>query len=68
MLLSEPLGSLLTFFRTSLIKFYLNSQPMSDSFYYITESSDLKEKKISSKNTLIRVEIHRYSALTYDVI
>ena len=32
MLLSEPLVSLITFFRTSLIKFYHNSQRMSDSF------------------------------------
>ena len=38
MLLSKPLASLITFFRTSLIKFYLNSQRMSDSFYHITES------------------------------
>ena len=32
MLLIEPLASLTTFFRTSLIKFYPNSQRMSDSF------------------------------------
>ena len=38
MLLSEPLASLITFFRPSSIKFYLNSQRMSDSFYHITES------------------------------
>ena len=42
MLLSEPLASLITFFSTSLIKFYLNIQRMS--FYNITESSDLKKK------------------------
>ena len=35
MLLSEPLASLITFFRTSLIKLYLNSQQISDSFYHI---------------------------------
>ena len=37
MLLSEPLASLITFFRTRLIKFYLNSQRMSDSFYHIVD-------------------------------
>ena len=31
MLFSEPLASLITFVRMSLIKFYLNSQRMSDS-------------------------------------
>ena len=41
MLLSEPLANLITFFRMSLIKFYQNSQQMSDSFYRITESSEL---------------------------
>ena len=52
MLLSKPLAGLITFFRMSLIKFYHNSQQMSDSFYhnsqrmsdsfnYITESSKL---------------------------
>ena len=41
MLLSGPLASLITFFKTSLIKFYLNSQRMSDIFYYITELSEL---------------------------
>ena len=51
---------------------------MSDSFYHITESSVL-DKKIMFQNILISpcwsvmfgnfcVEIHRYSALTYDVI
>ena len=45
MLLSEPLASLITFFRTSLIKFYLNSQRMSDSFYHVAESSELDLKK-----------------------
>ena len=38
MLLSEPLASLIAFFSTSLIKVYLNSQRMSDSFYQINES------------------------------
>ena len=39
MLLSAPLASLITFFRTCFIKFYHNSQRMSDSFYHITEFS-----------------------------
>ena len=37
MLLSEPFDELNYFFKMSLIKFYLNSQRMSDSFYHITE-------------------------------
>ena len=37
MLLSESLAS--------LIKFYHNNQRMSDSFYHITESSELDRKK-----------------------
>ena len=45
MLLSEPLAFEITSFRTSLIKFYLKSQRMSDSFNHITESSELKKKK-----------------------
>ena len=49
MLLSEPLASLITFFRTSLIKFYLNSQRMSDSFYHITELSELNLKNRGPK-------------------
>ena len=52
MLLSEPLASLITFFKTSLIKFDLNSQRMSDSFYHITESSELN-LKIRVQNILI---------------
>ena len=79
MLLSEPLASLVTFFRTSLIKSYHNSQRMSDSFYHITESSELNKKKIRFQNILISpcrsamfwnfcVGIHRYRALTYDVM
>ena len=47
MLLSKPLASLITFFRTSLINFYLNSQRMSDSFYHIKRIK-LKLKLISS--------------------
>ena len=47
MLLTEPLSSLITFLRTSLIKFYHNSQQMSNSFYYITESSERNKKKYS---------------------
>ena len=41
MLLNEPLASLMKIFRMSLVKFYLNSQWMSDSFYHITETSVL---------------------------
>ena len=55
--LSEPLASLITFFRMSLMKFHLSSQRMSDSIYHITESSELyKKKKISVQiqNILIR--------------
>ena len=44
MLLCKSL-SLTTFFWTSLIKFYHNSQRMSDSFYHITESRKLNENK-----------------------
>ena len=51
MLLSEPLASLITFFKTSLITFYLNSQRMSDSFYHITESSELNKKKKKKKGS-----------------
>ena len=78
MLLSEPLASLIMFFRTSVIQFYHNSQRMSDSFYHITESNE-SNKKIRLQNILISpcpsamfwdfcVGIQRYSALTYDVI
>ena len=35
--LSETLACLITVIRTSLIKFYLNTQRMSDSFYHIIE-------------------------------
>ena len=49
MLLSEPLASLITFFKTSLMKFYLSSQHMSDSFYYINELSELNWKICGSK-------------------
>ena len=41
MLLSEPLASLITFFKTSLIKFYNNSQRMSETFYHKTELNEL---------------------------
>ena len=46
MLLREPLASLITFYRTILIKFYLNSQRMPDSFYHITESGKLNWKNM----------------------
>ena len=51
MLLSEPLASLIPFFRTSLIKFYRNSQRMSDSFYHIAESSESNKKIKFQKHT-----------------
>ena len=51
-LLSEPLAGLVTFFRTSLIQFYLNTQRMSDSFYQITELNKLK-RKIRVQNILM---------------
>ena len=42
MLLSEPLvARLITFSKTGLMKFYLKSQRMSDSFYHITVSREL---------------------------
>ena len=44
MLLSEPLASLIAFFWTSLIKFYHNSQRMSDSFYPANTATKLKNK------------------------
>ena len=47
MLLGKPLASLITFFRTSLIKFYHNSQRMSGSFYHITESSELNSEYLT---------------------
>ena len=51
MLQSEPLVSLITFFRTSLMKFYLNSQRMSDSFYRVTEPSELNLENKDPKHT-----------------
>ena len=41
MLLSSLKARLMIFFRTSLMKFYLNSQRMSDSFYHITERTEV---------------------------
>ena len=52
MLLSEPLASLITFFRTGFKQFYHKTQRMSDSFYHITESSKLNGK-IWVQNILI---------------
>ena len=52
MLLSEPLVRLITFSRTSFIKYYLNSHRMSDFFYHITESSELN-KGIKVQNIFI---------------
>ena len=51
MLLSEPLATLLTFFKTSFMKFYLNNQGTSDSFYHITESRELNIKNKGKKHT-----------------
>ena len=45
MLLSKPLASLITFFRMSLIKFYHDSQRMSDSVYRMTECFELNNKE-----------------------
>ena len=56
-LICEPLASLITFFRTSLIKFYRHSQRMSDSFYHITESRELKKEKKKKKTE------HTHSAM-----
>ena len=74
MLLNEPLASLISYFRTSLIKSYHNSQRITDSFYHMTES-----KQMRVQNTLIVkcksaifwnfcVGIQMYSASTYDVM
>ena len=52
MLSSEPLASLITIFRMSLIKFYHNSQRALDSFYHITGSGELN-LKIRVQNILI---------------
>ena len=57
MLFSEPLANLITFFRTSLIKFYHNSQRMSDSFYQITEPNELNYK-IRFKKTYSFGHVH----------
>ena len=51
MLLIEPLARLITLFRMSLAKFYLNSQGMSDSFYQITKSNELDLKNKGPKHT-----------------
>ena len=40
----------MTFFRMSLIRFFLNSQWMLDSFYHITETSELNLKKNERRN------------------
>ena len=53
MLSSEPLVSLISFLGKSLIEFYHNSQQMSDSFYHITESSELKLKNKDSIHTCL---------------
>ena len=55
MFLSEPLASLITFFRTSLIKVYHNSQRMLESIYHITESSKLKNK--GPKHTHLAMQV-----------
>ena len=51
MLLSEPLASLITFFKTSLKKFYLKSQRRSDDFYQMAESSELNLKNKVPKHS-----------------
>ena len=67
MILSEPLESLRTFFMTSLIKLYHNSQRMSVSYYHITECITHLAMLVSHVLDIC-VGIHRYSTLTYDVI
>ena len=42
MLLSEPLGSLNNLFQDEFNKILFQQSRMSDSFYHITESSELK--------------------------
>ena len=56
MLSSETLASLITFFRTSLMKFYHNSRRMSDSFHHITESSSEFELKKGPKQ-MMRIKL-----------
>ena len=51
MLLSEPLASLITFFRTGFIKFYLNSQRISD-FFFLSHNW-IKWIKLKSKGPSI---------------
>ena len=51
MLLSEPLVSLITFIKTSLIRFYINSQRMSDCFYHINKIKRIKLKNKGPKHT-----------------
>ena len=49
--LSEPLASLITFFRTSLIKFYHNSQRMSVSFLSHNSVQRIKSENNGPKHT-----------------
>ena len=51
MLLREPVGSLITFFRTSLIIFYHNGQRISDSFLSHKWSQRIKLKNKGPKHT-----------------
>ena len=49
MLLSEPLASLITFFKFN--KMLAQQSTKSDSFYYVTESSELNLKNKVPKHT-----------------
>ena len=67
MLLREPLASLITVFRTSLIKFYLNCQRMLDSFYHITEFKRIKLKNKGPKHTHLAMFWNFCVGLRHDV-
>ena len=69
MLLSEPFASLITVFRTSLIKFYLNCQRMLDSFYHIhvTEFKRIKLKNKGPKHFRLAMFCNFCVGLRHDV-
>ena len=74
MLSNEPFASLTTFFRTSLIKFYHNSQRMTDSSYHMTVCKKIRVQNIliaKCKSTMFWnfcVGIQMYSASNDDVM
>ena len=59
MLLSSPKARLITFSKTRLIKFYLNSQLITDPIYlfqsthYVNETSHVVEKKVQPAKELL---------------